>query len=250
MTVEPLPGPVAALLRAVHGHPVEQQLAELIRAALPAEPAQLTVEEAAPMVRRYVWLLDRVGEAGIKLTESGYLPPPHVAAASRELNLGEEWIGKGNREIQTMPVLELRESAQKMGLLRKQHGRLLLTKQGQELRRDPVGLWWHLVARALGHDSESIQRKAGLVSLLGVAAGQDISAEPFRVLLNDVLGAMGWRNSNGTPLGAWSGTGAALETVHVLRQMGAFTHYRQLSHSEQPTPAGVELARAILQLHT
>ena len=245
-----LPGPVAALLRAVYGHPVEQPLAELISAASLAEPARMNLEQATPMVRRYVWLLGRVGEAGIKLTESGYLPPVHVAAATLELNLGEEWIGKGNREIQTMPVFELRESAQKMGLLRKQHGRVLLTKQGQQLRRDPVGLWWHWVARALWQDSESIERKAGLVSLLGVAAGQDINAEPFRLLLVNVLGAMGWRNSNGTPLGAWSGTSAARETVHMLRHMGAFTHYRQLSHSEQPTPGGVELARAILQLHT
>ena len=245
-----LPGPVAALLRSVHGHPVERPLAELISAASLAEPARMDLVQATPMVRRYVWLLDRVGEAGIKLTESGYLPPVHVAAASVELNLGEEWIGKGNREIQTMPVLELRESAQKMGLLRKQHGRVLVTKQGQELRRDPVGLWWHLVARALWQGSESIERKAGLVSLLGVAAGQDINAEPFRLLLIDILSAMGWRNANGTPLGVWSGTGAARETVHVLRHMGAFTHYRQLSHSEQPTPGGVELARAILQLHT
>ena len=243
-------GPMVALLLKVKGHPVERQLAELVREAQPGEPARLTAEDAAPMVRRYAWLLDRVGDEGIKLSESGYLPPVHVAAACLELNLADEWIGKGNRENQTMPVLELRESAQKLGLLRKQRGRLLLTKQGQRLRADPVGLWWHVVARMLWHDRESIEQQAGLVSLIGVAAGRDITAEPFRVLLNDVLGAFGWRHSDGTPLGAWSGTGAAHDTVHVLRLMGAFTHYRQVSKSEQPTPEGIALARAILQLHT
>jgi hypothetical protein len=33
-------------------------------------------------------------------------------------------MGKGNRELQALPVLHLRESATKMGLLRKQHGML------------------------------------------------------------------------------------------------------------------------------
>jgi hypothetical protein len=50
---------------------------------------------------------------------AGYLPPAHAAAATAELGLGKEWIGKGNRENQTMPVLHLRESATRMGLLRK-----------------------------------------------------------------------------------------------------------------------------------
>lgn len=242
--------PMAALLRQVRGHRVEHQFAELIRQAQPAEPARLDADDAAPMVRRYVWLLDRVGDEGIKLSESGYLPPAHVAAATIELNLADEWIGKGNRENQTLPVLELRESAQKMGLLRKHRGRLLLTRKGQKLRHDPVGLWWHVVARMLWHDAESIEQQAGIVSLIGVAAGRDITAEPFRILLNDVLGALGWRSANGAPLGAWSGTGAARDTVHVLRHMGAFTHYRQLLRSEEPTPAGIALARAILLLHT
>jgi hypothetical protein len=35
-----------------------------------------------------------------------------------ELGLGEQWIGIGNREVQTLPVLNLRESATRMGLMR------------------------------------------------------------------------------------------------------------------------------------
>ena len=46
--------------------------------------------------------------------------------------------------MQTLPVLHLRESATKMGLLRKQHGMLLATSRGRSLRGDPAGLWWHL----------------------------------------------------------------------------------------------------------
>lgn len=32
----------------------------------------------ADLVRPYTWLLDRVGDDGIKLTGAGYLPPVHV----------------------------------------------------------------------------------------------------------------------------------------------------------------------------
>ncbi|MGH3180713.1 MAG: hypothetical protein ACRDOH_28565 [Streptosporangiaceae bacterium] len=45
-----------------------------------------------------------VGVEGIKLTGAGYLPPDHVGAAVAALDLGREWIGKGNREALTMPV--------------------------------------------------------------------------------------------------------------------------------------------------
>jgi len=60
-----------------------------------------------------------------------------------ELGLGEEWIGKGNLEVQTGPVLHLRETATKMGLLRKHGGMLLVTSRGRALRGDPARLWWH-----------------------------------------------------------------------------------------------------------
>ncbi len=64
------------------------------------------------------WLLDCVGADGIKLTGVGYLPPAHVEAAVAELGLGRAMVGMGNREVQTLPVLNLRESATQMGLMR------------------------------------------------------------------------------------------------------------------------------------
>jgi hypothetical protein len=39
-----------------------------------------------------------------------------VEAAVAELGLAEEWYGKFNRESQTVPVLDLRESAMRLGL--------------------------------------------------------------------------------------------------------------------------------------
>lgn len=72
---------------------------------------QVDTETAARMIHPYMWLLDRVGTDGIMLTSAGCLPPVHVEAAVTELRLAKEWIGKGNRESRTLPVLGRRESA-------------------------------------------------------------------------------------------------------------------------------------------
>jgi hypothetical protein len=62
----------------------------------------------------------------------GRLPSPvHVEAIAAELNLAEEWIGSFNRESQTPPVLEFRESAVRLGLPRKYQGKLLSTARGR-----------------------------------------------------------------------------------------------------------------------
>jgi hypothetical protein len=44
-------------------------------------------------------------------------------------------------------VLHLRETATKMGLMRKHRGILQLTAADRKLRTDPVSLWWHLAER-------------------------------------------------------------------------------------------------------
>ena len=74
------------------------------------------------------WLLNRVGEQGIRLTAAGYLPPKVVTAAMDELGWRAKWIGSSTREDTTAPILELRETAQQLKLLRKYRGQLLLTK--------------------------------------------------------------------------------------------------------------------------
>jgi hypothetical protein len=76
--------------------------ADLDRTAEPGETADVA---AAP----YRWLLDRVG-SGVRLTQAGYLPPTLVSEAMAALGWQDEWIGKHNREDQTLPILELRES--------------------------------------------------------------------------------------------------------------------------------------------
>jgi len=61
-----------------------------------------------------------------------------VEAAVTDLGLAEEWYGKFNRESQPLPVLDLRESAMRLGPLGKYKGTLLATPRGRNLRADLV----------------------------------------------------------------------------------------------------------------
>jgi hypothetical protein len=90
--------------------------------------------------RRLSWLLDRIGEDGITLTAAGYLPPAVVREAFDAWHLEREWIGAGNREDQTYPVMEVRQEAHDLRLVRRYKGRLLLTTLGRQLRGDEAAM--------------------------------------------------------------------------------------------------------------
>ncbi|TCO38142.1 pRiA4b ORF-3-like protein [Kribbella antiqua] len=239
-----LPGPldqlVGAIRSATHRHLFQQLIAD---ADLDA-PIEIDANAAARMVSPYSWLLDRVGTSGIKLTSAGYLPPSEVEAAMAELGLHEEWIGKGNREVQTLPVLHLRESAQAMGLLRKYRGALLLTPRGRALRSDPLALWWHLAEQMPPASREANETQAGVVFLTTVAAG---SVDDANATIAELLTAIGWASSDGTPVTPWMAGEAAWDTKAVLRRLGALVGEPGRSWSDTTTPEGVTFARAALR---
>lgn len=238
-----LPGPLDELVDAVRTSKGKQRLRRLIGDAALDQPVQVATETATQMVHPYTWLLDRVGTDGITLTGAGYLPPVHVEAAVTELRLATECIGKGNRESQTLPVLDLRESAQKAGLLRKYRGKLLLTAQGRAVRCDPVALWWLLAKKTPPRSTDACQTQAGLIFLIATAA--QITGD-LNAIIADLLGAIGWMSGDGTPLTGSMASHAAWNTVGVLRRMGAFTAERDFNRRERPTPDGVVFARAAL----
>jgi hypothetical protein len=150
---------------------------------------------------------------------------------------------QGNRESQTLPVLDLRESAQKAGLLRKYRGKLLLTAQGRAMRGDPVALWWLLAEKTPPRCTDACQTHAGLILLVATAA--QISGD-LNATVADLLGKIGWRNGDGAPLTSGDGSHAAWTTTAVLRRVGAFTDERGFERRERPTPDGVTFARAAL----
>jgi len=126
------------LLLRVRDTRTERQVLALASAA--DGPMEVDRDTAAAATRPLQLQLDAVGD-GVKLTAAGYLPPAVVEQVFTELRLDEVWIGKGNREDLTLPVLELREATQQLGLLRKHTGRLLPTARWARLRDDPVALW-------------------------------------------------------------------------------------------------------------
>lgn len=183
------------------------------------DPVLVDGDTAARMVRPYSWFLDRVGGGGIKLTSAGYLTPADVEAVSAPLGLADEWYGKFNREAQTLPVLELRESAMRLGLLRKYRGMLLATPRGRELRGDPVGLWWHIAEQLPPAGVARHVRHAGLLLLAAVVAGPAAGDDPFEYVAG-MMREAGWQRSDDTPLTEWDVRDAAADTHIALIRLG------------------------------
>lgn len=239
-----LPEPLADLLTAVKNALARRDLRRLINRSLSGEPAGIDAETAEEMVRPYAWLLDRVGDEGIALTGAGYLPPDHVRAAWEQLELGDEWIGKGNREAQTPQVLNLRESAQRMGLLRKHRGRLLLTRRARDVRGDPLALWSHLAERMPLRSKHIVEEQAGLIATIVIAADEahDLSGTVARF-----LDAIGWVSGDGSELSSIAASHAAFDTMAVLRRIGAVVDTQRWPRIERPTPEGIAFTRTALR---
>src|SRR5487761_1867767 len=164
----------------------------------------------------------------------------HVEAAATELGLLEDWIGKGNRETQTLPVLHLRETATKMGLLRKHRGMLLLTAAGRKLRTDPVSLWWHLAERMPPRSADRCETQAGLIWLLAVAAQRP--SDPAETVARTLAG-IGWTLAGGTPLSTPDADRAAWDTRNVLRRLGGLTDDPHRYGAGSPNEDGAGFAR-------
>ncbi|MEJ7795958.1 MAG: plasmid pRiA4b ORF-3 family protein [Nocardioides sp.] len=197
----------------------------------------LDVAAAQAATRSWRVLLRHVGD-GVVLTKAGYLPPTVVEAVYDDLDLAERWLGKGNREDQTYPVLELREQAQALGLLRKAKGSLAPTAKGRQLADDPVALMKHVAARLpLGRRDD--EQDAGWLMLLATAAGETPAAAAGH--LATLLRDLGWRTSGGA-LDANAAAHSARPTQGVLRRAGDPGDRR----SGAPAPRAALLARLAL----
>lgn len=156
--------------------------------------AALPEGAATAAVRRYRILLEFVGD-GVTLTQAGFLHPRMVEELFEALDLDDEWIGEGNRESLTLPVLWLRESATSLGLIRKAKGRITLTANGRKvIYAPPTELLSYIASRITnGKDHE---RDARTLALLFMAAGRnwDRSGPEAAALME----AIGWRVDGGS----------------------------------------------------
>lgn len=166
--------------------------------------------------------------------------------AMTELGWAKNWIGKANREEQTLPVLQLRESAQRLGLIRKIKGRLLLTSAAKRLVNDPTALWM-FIARALVHrHRHDSGRDATLLLILETAAGKRSDWDDYLDAVAFGLSSLGWRSPNGAELD-WRTLHALLaEPLEVLQNLGIFNDQTGLGPNTV-TPNGKAFARAALR---
>ena len=210
------------------------------------QPVSFTAEEATALTTPYRVLLDAIGDQ-LKLTAAGYLPPRVVETVYHDARLEEGWIGKGNREDLTWPVLDLRERSQRWGLLRKARGRLSVTARGRRLREDPTALL-DLVLQRLALRGEEFERVAVGLRLLAVAGGKALEREKWdapRTVEDTVAQALtiaGWRTEDRHPLTRDHVMRATRDTMDAVRQlMRCFD-----GDAEEKADLERRLARAIL----
>lgn len=224
---------------------LRREFRSYLHAAGLERPATAAADVAEAMTAPYLWLTRRIGTDGLSLTAAGWLPPAVVREATTELDWAKDWIGKPNREDQTLPVLQLRESAQRLGLIRKIKGRLALTSAAKRLLDDPAGLWLFL-ARALAHrhrhDSE---RDATLLLLLEVAAGKRTGWADYLEAVAFGLGALGWRTRTGADLEPNTVQALLVNAREVLLNLGIFDDSFGLEANTVKAP-GQAFARAAL----
>lgn len=192
-------------------------------------------------LRAHQWFLERAGVDGIGLTAAGYLTPADVVAVAPLVPTVADWLryGKNNRESMLHPLLDFRQSLQRLGLLRKSKGRLLLTKAGRDARSDLVHLRGHLVGRIARIPDDPWTAQATLLILLFAATSAD-SELPLESVAA-ALRAFGWRTASG-PVQAqqlqW------VEVLDVLRNVSD----RPVDFKDRLriSPAAAALARAAL----
>lgn len=154
----------------------------------------------------YQWFLDRAKDGGIPLTASGYLKPADVEAASKVVPGMGDWHKIPNREVRCFPLLQFRQNIQRVGLLRKHKGMLVLTRAGAVAQRDPQALWDHLAGRLLPDGEDGFDAQATVLLLVYAASSPD-SHLPFAEV-TAALAELGWRHPDGRTPG--------LETVYHL----------------------------------
>ncbi|WP_324273535.1 plasmid pRiA4b ORF-3 family protein [Blastococcus brunescens] len=115
------------------------------------------------------------------------------------------------------------------------------TATGRRLADDPVGLWQHIAARLpLGRGEAD--RVAGLLWLIGIAAGRPHAED----VVAEGMNALGWASGEtGEPLDRSTAFLAVRDTVWtVFDRLGVLG--RRRDRDQPPTPSAIALARAAL----
>lgn len=185
--------PIAALASQLPV-PIRAELRQHLHVAGLVEPTEIDDETAARMIRPFAWLMDAVGTDGLALTSAGWLPPRAVLAGMTELGWLDDWVGKGNREDLTPPIRNLREVAQRVGLVRVQKGRMLPTTATKKALGKPREQL-RLVTRGMYRKLSDAETDAATLLLLAIADGTPTDRRWETVAFG--LEMCGWASSTG-----------------------------------------------------
>lgn len=173
---------------------------------------EVSAEDAAALTETYRLFLEEIG-SGVQLTAAGKLPPKLVESFASTSGISQWWIGKSNREDQTWPVAEIRDTAQALGLVAKRKGRLSATAVGRRGLEDPLDLWRHIVSRLpLGRND--IDSDAGWMALAVVGAG--VPAEDWHSTTSILLSLLGWQAMYGNIITEPPARSPTLSVLDVL----------------------------------
>ncbi|MGB3375825.1 MAG: plasmid pRiA4b ORF-3 family protein [Microbacterium sp.] len=232
--------PIAELASALPP-PIRSELRQHLHHAGLLEPTELDDETVARMIRPFGWLMDAVGTGGIALTSAGWMPPAVVLAGMTELGWLDDWIGKGNREDLTPPIAQLRESAQRMGLVRVQKGRLLLSGPAKKSLGDPRAQL-RLIARGLYRKLGDAETDAATLLMLAIADGTPVEKRWEAVAFG--LEMCGWASSTRQAFTARDIDHAIFHATEVLDLIGESS---RRSRRRREDPAVVPFAAEVLR---
>ncbi len=197
--------------------PIRSELRQHLQHTGVLGPSAIDADTAARIIRPFAWLMDAVGADGLDLTAAGWMPQSTVLAGMTELGWITDWIGKGNREDVTPPIAVLRETAQRIGLVRVQKGRLLLSAAAKKALGDaPAQL--RLIAEGLYRKLSDAETDAAVLLLLAIADGTPREDRWRSVAFG--LEMCGWQSSSGWRFTEQDIGHATFWTQRVLNQLG------------------------------
>jgi hypothetical protein len=190
---------------------------------------------------------------GIRLTQSGYLPPATVRVIAAHLPEMREWIFEVEREVHAQPVLVFREHLTAVGLLRKAKGQLVVTAAGARGLRDSTALWEHLAARLI----PTRRHFDGMAwALVMVHMATSPSRQPDVHRIAETLTGLGWKQQGGGAIVArdvqwivndvWAALGNVQEPVGSRLGPGIGSQSRPRSGARIASNAAVALIRDAL----
>ena len=171
------------------------------------------------------------------------MPPAVVLEGMTELGWRDDWIGEANREDLTAPMQRLRNSAERLRLIRKVKGRLEVPVRVRRLAGDPQALLGEIAFRLLRQRVTDSVRVGSVALVLGVADGSIMTRVDGARAVIDLLDGLGYAAGDGQRLDHRWFQPATEGVLDVLRRMGL---WRAFSNDDPPTAPLREFARLAL----